>query len=113
MSEPNNSKFFVTGRSGGHYEGSIQLPSGTKYSGRIYANVRKDGGTWYRGDLTAQEPARFNQDARLDANARPAALGEQSTLKPLELRMNPWQGGKATHIGNLWTSEGVFTVFAN
>lgn len=112
MIKVSKAKFFVAAQQDGHYSGSIILPSGTKYTGRIYAN-KGPSGDWYRGDLMAADAGRFNEDSRIDASAKPEGLSDKSTLKPLELRLNPWTNGNADLIGNLWTSEGLFVVFAN
>lgn len=110
------SKLYLVAQSSGFYDGTVQLPTGTKYAfprGRgLYAN-KGPGGDWYRGDLVALDHDRFGEDARIDASVKPAGMDERSTIKPLELRLNPWVGGKADLIGSIWTSEGLFTVFAD
>lgn len=112
MTEDKN-RFFVVAQEGAkHFAGTIQLPSGSKYSGRIFSNEGPTG-TWYRADLVAADHDRHAQDTRIDAAKKPEGLDPRSTIKPLELRLNPWTGGKAHLIGNLWTSEGLFVVFAN
>lgn len=118
-----DSKFYLTAQDKDRFDGTIQLPTGTRYvflPGRgLYANEGPKG-TWYRGDVIAydhdrqpQDARRFADDARIAAAKKKDGLAERSTLKPLEIRLNPWPGGKADLIGNLWTSEGVFTIFAD
>jgi|GEM_PF-5694324 len=112
MTETSQAKFFLTAQQGGYYSGTIILPTGSKYTGRIYAN-KGPNGDWYRGDLMAADGSRFNEDARIKADDLPEGIDARSKLKPLELRLNSWPNGKADLIGNLWTSEGVFTFFVN
>lgn len=111
-----DNKFYLVAQAGGFYDGAVQLPTGTKYGfpkGRgLYAN-KGPAGDWYRGDLIALDHDRFAEDARIDGNVRPAGMDERSSIKPLELRLNPWIGGKTDLIGTIWTSEGLFTVFAD
>jgi len=115
MSTDNKSKFFLVAQNNGSYQGTIILPNGTELKGSLFANAAKEAGQkdWYRGDLRATDNATFNADNRMKPEDRPAAIHEQSTLKPAELRLNEWKGGKTSHIGQLYNSQGAFTVFAN
>jgi hypothetical protein len=121
MVDPKLSKFFVVASRDGYYQGSIQLPDGTRYTGRLYPN---DGprGTWYRANLIASDNAVFNADAKLDAAKKPSELPQ-----PCELRLNYFRDGLdrtgapllkpngepvKQYIATLWTSRGLHTVFA-
>jgi hypothetical protein len=120
------SRFFVVANRDGFYQGTIQLPDGTNYTGRIYPN---DGprGTWYRADLIASDNAVFNADTKIDPAKRPDELPPESTLRPCELRLNYFRDGEdkerkpmlkgngepvKQYIATLWTSRGLHTIFA-
>lgn len=125
MTETSQSKFFLTAQPFGGFQGSIQLPDGTRYAGTLWAN-QSDKGVWYS---TGTEQLLVSADhAVLAADQMLKRTGEvhpdlpaEANVKPLELRLNmfreqpdPKTGDLIKgYIGTLYTSRGLFTVFAD
>lgn len=112
MAPTSRSKFYLVAQQDGSYEGTIRLENGKDYSGKIYANT-SDSGLWYRGNLTAIDQETHARDGALMREFMQAGEEAGKGTKPLELRLNPWKGGRAELIGTLVTSDGRWTIFAN
>lgn len=108
----------------GSFDGQIKLPvSGTPYQFKLRPHSNPDGSRWFEGFLAAMPETpratvfddeelknRFKKDG-----ARPAHFPERSTEVPLQVKLNPFpkkKDGDPEYIGSVWTSEGLFTVFA-
>lgn len=106
------------------FDGQMRLPVvGTTYQFKLRPHANGDGTRWFEGflapmDGTARQVVFADEELRnrfKKDGARPAHFPERSSETPLHLKLNPFpkkKDGDVDYIGSVWTSEGLFTVFA-
>jgi hypothetical protein len=106
------------------FDGHIRLPVvGTAYQFKFRPHSAASGGRWFEGFLSPMEGTprdvvfadeELKNSFKKDA-ARPAHFPERSSETPLHMKLNPFpkkKEGDADYIGSVWTSQGLFTIFA-
>lgn len=106
------------------FDGQLRLPVvDTPYQFKIRPHTNGDGGRWFEGFLspmadTARDVVFADEELKngfKKDGTRPAYFPERSSETPLHMKLNPFpkkKDGDADYIGSVWTSQGLFTVFA-